>query len=91
MSSIPQRLFALIFNMAPNDSASMSFKDPLPADSSDHALIDPQPTEDAANSLYASPPPPFGHPLLEHFGFAKGYVNLNHGAHIQLLSRIVLT
>ena len=24
-------------------------------------------------------PPPFGHPLLEHFGFDPGYVNLNNG------------
>ena len=33
------------------------------------------------SSLYASPPPPFGHALLKHFGFEKGYINLNHGVY----------
>lgn len=33
----------------------------------------------AALAVPSSPPPPFGRALREHFQFADGWINLNHG------------
>ena len=32
-----------------------------------------------AAALYKTPPPPFGHALLQCFAFDPAYINLNHG------------
>jgi len=45
-------------------------------------------TEDKGNLLF-SPPPKFGHPMLDLFGFAPGYVELNSGEYQSV--RISLT
>jgi len=44
----------------------------------DKSLETPAPVRGA--SYTDKQPPPFGHPLLEYFGFGPGYVNLNNGA-----------